>query len=167
LEKLIEMANLQYSNQGIAEIQKIPSRWLPIRNKRGEIVSAKIEEQSTVDFIGRYIDTPIAFDAKSVLHENKWYLRKLEPHQYEFLKKWSRGGLSFILLGFWATEEFFLLPFDYIQAKYIKWEKGGGASVKLTELKESFPVIKPGGRVVLDYLSVINAKTKLKEVALT
>ena len=155
LEELIELSNMQYSSRGIAEIQKIPSRWIPIRNTSGKIVSAKIEQQSTVDFIGRYGNTPIAFDAKSVQSETKWYLRNLEQHQFEFLDKWQQGGLSFVLLGFWVTEEFFLLPFNYVQNKYNTWKKGGVASVKLEELKQSFPVVKPGGKVALDYLSVI------------
>jgi len=158
LEDLIETANRQYFMQNIAIIHKVPSKWIPIRNKDGKIVTAKIETRSIVDFIGRYYDMPIAFDAKSVLNEEKWYLRNLEDHQYQFLKKWeTEKSKAFVLFGFWKTEEFFFVPFRYIHLKRLLWKKGGPASIKLQELRRDYPVIPLNkGRTVLDYLSVID-----------
>jgi len=118
LEELIKISNIQYRRKGIALIHKVPSEWLPIRNSKGRIVSAKIEEKASVDFIGRDRDIPIAFDAKSVAKGDRWYLRRLEEHQYRFLKDWETGrARSFILLGFWETKEFFLIPFKFVSRK--------------------------------------------------
>lgn len=163
LESLIDLTNQRYSLNDIAEIQKIPSNWLPIRDHRGKVVSAKIQKPSTVDYLGRYGGAPIAFDAKSVQTQTKWYLSKLPQHQFDFLERWQKCGLSFILLGFWATEEFFFLPFGYIRIKYNAWLKGGGASLDLTDIREEFPSVKPGGKFALDYLSIAGkARRELK-----
>lgn len=160
LENLIELANKQYRKKGIAVIHKVPSKWIPIRNKKGRVVTAKIEEKAAVDFMGRYKNIPIAFDAKSVSKDNRWYFRNLPEHQFDFLKDWHTGdSLSFILLGFWRTEEFFVLPFEFIKERRDIWLNGGRASLQLEELRELFPVVKIQNKgVVLNYLSALGEK---------
>lgn len=158
LEDLAILANKQYRQQGIAVIEKIPSSWLPIRNGQGKIVTAKIEARAPVDFIGRYQNMPIAFDAKSVSKGNRWYWSKLPMHQYEFLRDWEAGqARSFILLGFWQQEEFFFLPFWFIKEGYEKHlARTGPASLLLQDLERLFPVIRPSEKgIVLDYLASI------------
>lgn len=158
LEDLIEISNKQYRKKKIAVIHKVPSKWLPIRNGKGKIISAKIEEKASLDFLGRYKDIPIAFDAKSVTKDDKWYFRNLYEHQYEFLRDWHTGvSLSFILLGFWKTEEFFVLPFEFIDERRNIWLNGGQASLRLDELRELFPAVRIQSRgIPLDYLSVLS-----------
>lgn len=63
-ESLIEYANRQYRQDGIAVIEKQHTLCKPLRNGTGRIVSAKYEEKATVDFMGRYGERPIAFEAK-------------------------------------------------------------------------------------------------------
>lgn len=157
LEDLIELANQQYRKKGIAVIHKVPSKWIPIRNGKGKIVSAKIDEKAAVDFIGRYGGTPIAFDAKSVAKDDKWYFRFMPDHQFEFLKDWHKDGAkSFLLIGFWKTEEFFVIPFEFLEEKRTVWLNGGAASLKLEELRELFPVVRIKNRgIVLDYLKAL------------
>ncbi|MGB4412127.1 MAG: Holliday junction resolvase RecU [Atribacterales bacterium] len=158
LEDLIKLANEQYRKKGIAVIHKIPSKWVPIRNKKGKIVSAKIDEKAGLDFMGRYKHMPIAFDAKSVTKGNRWYLKNLSKHQFNFLKDWHTDKTpGFLLLGFWETEEFFVIPFDFLSQRWDKWLIGGPASFKLEELREVFPVIRIQQHgVILDYLSVLD-----------
>lgn len=148
------MANIQYRRLGIAVIHKVPSKWIPIRDNGGKIVTAKIEERAAVDFIGRYMNIPIAFDAKSVLKDTRWYLRNVKQHQFDFLRDWESDiSKSYILLGFWKTEDFFFLPFSYFLKKHNNYTKGGPASLKLGDLKKEFCPIRINEKdVILDYL---------------
>lgn len=158
-EELIELANNQYRNKGIAVIHKVPSKWIPIRNNKGKVVTAKIDEKASVDFIGKYGDIPIAFDAKSISKDNRWYFRLMPEHQVEFLRDWNtEGSLSFVLLGFWKTKEFFAVPFEFFDERRNVWLDGGKASLTLEELRELFPTIKINQKrgIVLDYLKVLS-----------
>ena len=72
-EQLIEMANTQYRNKKIAVIHKVPTAWIPLRDGRGRIVSAKVEEKAAVDFLGTYCGQSLAFDAKHCSDERiRW-----------------------------------------------------------------------------------------------
>ncbi|OPL10236.1 MAG: hypothetical protein AVO34_11560 [Firmicutes bacterium ML8_F2] len=155
LEELVELANIQYRRLGIAVMHKVPSKWIPIRNKHGKLISAKIEEKAAVDFMGRYFNIPIAFDVKSVLKDTRWYLKNIEHHQLKFLVDWETGtARSYVLLGFWKTEEFFFLPFRYVHEKYLRRLAKGPASLKLDDLREEFPIIKIQNKgIILDYFS--------------
>jgi recombination protein U len=50
LEELIAAANWSYRQKKIAVIHKVPSEWLPIRNRSGKIISAKITKKAAVDY---------------------------------------------------------------------------------------------------------------------
>ncbi|MCL6557754.1 MAG: Holliday junction resolvase RecU [Firmicutes bacterium] len=138
LEHLIVQANAVYRAQGRAVIHKVPTAWVPIR--RGpKIVSAKVEEKAAVDFIGHVAlpggPLPVAFDAKEVSRGDRWSLLKLEEHQYEYLKDCARtGAFSFVLIGYWQLQRFFILPFVDLEKRWEAWKSGSGsASVKAGE----------------------------------
>ncbi|MGB9813509.1 MAG: Holliday junction resolvase RecU [Thermovenabulum sp.] len=155
LEDLIIMANRQYRAQGRAIIHKIPTAWMPLRDGRGRIVNAKVEEKAAVDFLGAYKGRPIAFDAKHTYEERiRW--DRIEPHQAEFLKEWQQtGGISFVLLGY-SMERFFVVPWDYWEEGMRAWVyKKGEASISINQMKPEWEVKQKWG-VVLDYLEVVD-----------
>lgn len=159
LEKLIIQANNRYYQTREAIINKIPTEWIPIRRK-DKFVSAKVERKSIVDFRGHVVlpdgPLPVAFDAKEVSVGDKWYLRYLEEHQYEYLLAHHEArGYSFVLIGFWQLQRFFVLPFPELEKRRSLWKSGGPASVKAGE---------PGLIEVkfLDYLAFLRKKGNWK-----
>jgi len=139
LEKLVVQANAIYRTQDRAVIHKVPTAWVPIR-QGSRIVSAKVEEKAAVDFIGHIAlpsgPLPVAFDVKEVSRGDRWPLSKLEPHQYEYLKDCARtGAFSFVLIGYWQLQRFFVLPFPELQKRWDAWKSGDGpAGVRAGEV---------------------------------
>ncbi|NHM27994.1 recombinase [Desulfofundulus sp. TPOSR] len=139
LEDLIKQANDRYRAQKLAVIHKVPTAWVPIRGPGGKIVSAKVEEKAAVDFLGHVFlpsgSLPLAFDAKEVSRGDRWPLSKLEPHQYEYLRDCAlTGAFSFVLIGFWELNRFFVLPFPELERRWVAWRgKTGPASVRAGE----------------------------------
>lgn len=143
LEQLLKIQNDQYTRKGIALIHKVPTEWIPLRDcNNGKIVSAKVENQAAVDFLGVYQGIPIAFDAKHT-KEKRISWSRLEPHQWEFLQKWEKcGGIAFVLVG-WDMKRFFVIPIS-------EWGLEG-KSVLLPNLQ---PVPLKGG--LPDYLKAVS-----------
>ncbi|SHJ45718.1 Holliday junction resolvase RecU [Desulfofundulus thermosubterraneus] len=139
LEDLIKLANDRYRSRKLAVIHKVPTAWVPIRGPGGKIVSAKVEEKASVDFLGHVLlssgPLPLAFDAKEVSRGDRWPLSKLEPHQYEYLRDCAlTGAFSFVLIGFWELERFFILPFPELERRWAAWkDRTGPASVRAGE----------------------------------
>jgi recombination protein U len=161
LEDLIASANIIYRNRKEAVIHKVPTAWVPIRGAGGKIVSAKVEEKAAVDFLGHiYLSTgplPLAFDAKEVSNGNRWPLSRLEEHQYEYLKdSYLTGAFAFVLLGFWQSQRFYVLPFVELGHRWDVWKNGGRASVKAGEA--GLIEIK-----FLDYLSFLRRGCRCNE----
>lgn len=147
LEELIIIRNQLYARDGIALIHKVPTEWIPLRDHRGKIFSAKVEQKAAVDFLGTFRGRPVAFDAKHTKEERISWSR-LEPHQREFLLKWERcGGLAFVLVG-WDIKRFYVVPIQ-------EWGRQG-KSLLLPEA-DAWQVSVKGG--LPDYLS------NLREVA--
>lgn len=100
-----------------------------------KIVSAKITEQAVVDFIGHIFtrngSLPVCFDAKEVTKEKRWYFRRLEEHQYEYLRdRYLTGAYSFVLIAFWDLQSFYVLPFKELDRLWKGWKaKTGPASI--------------------------------------
>jgi recombination protein U len=157
LEQLIEIANRQYRSRGVAIIEKVPTEWLPIRDERGRIVTAKVTRKAIVDFVGTYRGAAIAFDAKECSgHRIRW--DRVEPHQAEFLDDWtSAGGIAFVLVGFTATHQHLVVPWSRWRAGWERSKHNGPASVSLAEL-EKVPeyIVKGTMRAALDYLEAVD-----------
>lgn len=144
LEELIIHANNRYRTNNKAVIHKVPTEWLPIRQKipgtrRTRIISAKVERKAAVDFLGHILlptgPLPLAFDAKEISKGDKWPLSRLEQHQFDYLRDCAlTGAFSFVLLGFWKYEKFFILPFKELEPKWKAWKKKTGpAHIKIND----------------------------------
>lgn len=138
-EDLIERANALYRARGLAVIHKVPTEWIPIRGPRGKIAAAKVERKAAVDFLGHVLlpsgrALPVAFDAKEVSRGRRWYLAKLEEHQFEYLADCAAtGAAAFVILAFWETGRFFALPFPELERRRAIWKAGGSASMRAGE----------------------------------
>ena len=143
LEELIIMANQSYRSRKKAVIHKVPTEWLPIRGKRpgekkSKIVSAKVEKKAAVDFLGHILlpggPLPLAFDAKEVSKGDRWPLSNLHEHQYEYLRDCAlTGAFSFVLIGYWQYQKFYILPFPELELKWDIWKAGGRAAIKIND----------------------------------
>lgn len=118
LENFVKFANERYENHGIAIIEKIPTEFIPIRNRTGKIVSVKVEHKSTVDFIGRYKEYPIAIEAKNTNQDTiRW--DAVQPHQAAFLDKFTEqpGTIGLVLVSF-GLKDFYAVPWAFWGAAY-------------------------------------------------
>ncbi|MGB9886295.1 MAG: Holliday junction resolvase RecU [Moorellales bacterium] len=118
LEELVKAANEAYRRRGVAVIHKVPTEWIPLRDRAGKIVGAKVERKAAVDFLGHVrvpgkdFAVPLAFDVKEVARGTRWPLAKLPLHQYEYLRDCSASGCAaFVLVAFWEPMRFYAVPF--------------------------------------------------------
>lgn len=170
-EGLIEYANKQYRQSGAAIIEKQHTLCKPLRSGTGGIVSAKYEEKATVDFMGRFGDRPIAFEAKHC-SADRIDLKRVEAHQCEFLRQWTaeRSAIGFVIISF-QLRDFYIVPWDgwqvalnarkdrrgetvMVESVRTEWQTTGKASIRKDELPKEW-AIKPGGSVALDYLAAV------------
>lgn len=118
LEEFIRYANARYAKDRIAVIEKLPTEFIPIRNSRGKICSAKVEHKSKVDFIGRYKSYPIAMEAKNT---NTASIRfdRIEPHQAAYMDTFTAqaGTIGLVLISF-NLERFYAVPWDFWGVAY-------------------------------------------------
>lgn len=172
LEDFVSNTNKLYRKVGRAMIDKQHTECKPIRNGRGQIVSARYYDKATVDYIGRTTDHGIAFDCKSC-NEDKIALGRLDDHQKAYLEDWQkiRGGVSFVLVSF--KMDIYVIPWDawkfataVSEDKELKKEKGtwngfapsGLKHIKKEELPPEWkvrPCVTKWGEFAHDYLSVI------------
>jgi recombination protein U len=175
-ESLIGYANSRYRSTGTAIITKQNTKFLPIRNGSGAIVSCKVEEKATVDYMGRFGDRPLAFEAKHCA-EDTISLNRVEPHQYEFLRDWSQGGICFVLVSF-NFRSFYLIPYygwamavlanrqkrrgDPVDVLPMDgFEATGKASIRKDELPDAWRV-ESGNAAALDYLRTVKRLWRLE-----
>lgn len=153
LEELIEKINAIYRQKNIALIHKVPTAWIPIRNRQGKIVTAKVDRKASVDFLGVYDKCAVAFDAKYT-GQRRMRWDRLAPHQMEFLAAWERaGGVGFVVVGF-GLENLYVVPWRWWQEGYDKWQaREDMASFCADDMATGWSV-RPG-RVPLDYLASV------------
>lgn len=159
LEELIVMSSQAYRTRKIGLIQKVPTPWLPIRDAKGKIVSAKVERDEAVkavDFLGHVCLTgqviPLVFDAKETAAD-RWSLSRLEPHQYEYLAdSYATRAFAFILIGFMTRGRFFVLPFPALKERWNTWKSHSRpASITITDpalIEIWFPQYLSGERLI-------------------
>lgn len=117
-EQFIRYANGWYEREGIAMVQKIPTEFIPLRDNRGKIYSVKVEHKSTVDYIGRYKQYPLAMEAKNTNTDTiRW--DAVQPHQAEFLDNFTLqpGTIGLVLVSF-NLETFYAIPWAFWGAAY-------------------------------------------------
>jgi penicillin-binding protein-related factor A (putative recombinase) len=168
-ESLLEMANRRYRNTGAAIVEKQHTKFIPLRNGTGGFITCKVEEKGTVDFVGRYGERPLAFEAKHN-SADRIALDRVQDNQRDFLNDWTKNdaAIGFVLVSF-KFADFFLIPWDYWEAatkaragKTTKavsfapmctpWQTTGKASINKAELPEEWRV-QLGTAAVLDYLA--------------
>lgn len=173
LEEFVKYANERYRSAGKAVVVKIPTEFIPIRNNKGKVVSCKVEQKSSVDFIGRYRNIPIAIECKQT-SKDRISFSEVKDHQARFLDKFVGeygAGFGAVLVSF-KFERFFLVPWEFWKiarnlwtntrgekANVIcygqRWETPGKASVSADELLPQWEV-KLNNKYGLAYLSKID-----------
>jgi recombination protein U len=141
LEELIISANEVYREKHIATVEKVPTEWIPLRNRKTHrIASAKVDHKAIVDFLGNYMARPIAFDAKLVTTTasqkgDRVYLREIDDNQAKFLQYWTHDGSpGFVLVSF-NLRQFFVITWQYWRGRSIAARaKDGPASLTLDTL---------------------------------
>lgn len=163
LEELIKVSNAIYRSKAIATIHKVPTAWLPIRGNDGRIVTAKVDEKASPDFLGVYRGRGVAFDAKHT-QSNRIRWDRVEDHQAEFLDNWEvSGGIAFVLVEF-GDCVCYVVPWYEWREELDRWRQHGGqASVAEGELLAGGRV-DSGRGVPLDYLAVVDKLSPWAEV---
>lgn len=117
-EGYIRFANERYKQQKLACIEKQATEWLPLRNGKGKIVSAKVEEKANVDFLGRYKSIPIAIEAKSTF-EDSIRFDAVQPHQADYMDDFTEapGTIGLVVVSF-NLKNFFVIPWAFWKAAY-------------------------------------------------
>ena len=112
-EEFIRFANRRYEMKHQALITKMPTEFIPLRNGYGKVTGAKVEHKSTVDFIGRYKQYPIAIEAKNT-NEDSIRFDRVEPHQAAYMDKFTEepGTIGIVLVSF-KLERFFAVPWAF------------------------------------------------------
>ncbi|WP_036463781.1 Holliday junction resolvase RecU [Mycoplasmopsis sturni] len=111
----------------INHIAYIEKKHLPIKfskivlqNHKLNFENAIVLSKSTVDYIGCYNGSFIAFEAKTCDSE-LFSLSNLKEHQFEYLENISNnGGEAFVIFFFSAKKEFYKLDIKKIMAI---WQK--------------------------------------------
>ncbi len=116
-EGLIKFANERYKQQKLACIEKQATEWLPLRNGKGKIVSAKVEEKSSVDFLGRYKIIPIAIEAKSTF-EDSIRFDAVQPHQADYMDEFAVPGTIGLIAVNFNFQHYYVIPWVFWQAAY-------------------------------------------------
>ena len=178
-EAFIEFANARYKANGVAIVEKQHTKFIPLRNGAGKVVNCKVEQKATVDFMGRFGNRPIAFEAKHCSKE-VIALNRVESHQEEFLRDWTSQcdtAIGFVLVSF-KFQDFYLIPWTYWQMALIArgnkipmtgrwqpmmtdWTATGKASIREDELPTEWKV-KTETAVGLDYLERVSALWRMK-----
>lgn len=176
-EKIIIMQNERYRMQGDAVIDKQNTKFIPIRNASGAIVSCKVEEKATVDFMGRYKQYPVAFEAKHNSADNMRFDR-VEIHQQAYLDDWDHdGAIAFVAVNF-NFDSAFIIPWRFYKAAIetrqrqqknityramgMQWVITGKASFRADELPSVWKV-PIGGYGGFDYMATVKKVWGLEE----
>lgn len=134
LESFVEFANARYRHYGIAVVEKQHTHFTPIRNRQGKIVSCKVEEKATVDFMGRYRSIPVAIECKHT-SSDRIRFSEVKDHQSAFLNDFvGEYGLGFgaVLVSF-KMERFFLVPWCFWSAARDMWIRDRGEKAAVIE----------------------------------
>ena len=156
-EEEIEYTNRLYRGHALAVVQKIPTPITPIEvdNRAHTISKAYFEKKSTVDFIGAAQGVPIAFDAKETRYKHL-PIRNIHPHQIEFMEEFrNQGGVCFLLVRFYFTNEVFFLPCEELAKHYGRSLRGGRKSIAYAEFEKNYLVHSKGGYPI-HYLEAVN-----------
>ena len=118
LEEFLKFANDRYRHKKLAHIEKQCTEFIPIRNRAGKIVDAKVEHKATFDFLGRYKSYPIAIEAK---HSSEDTIRwdRIEENQAADMDSFCKepGTIGLVVVSF-NLRRFFAIPWAFWSAAY-------------------------------------------------
>lgn len=127
LEEFLKFANDRYRHKRLAHIEKQCTEFIPIRNGAGKIVSCKVEQKATFDFLGRYKSHPIAIEAKN---SNEPSIRwdRIEENQADDMDSFTAepGTIGLVVVSF-SLKRYFAIPWAFWQAAYNARVRPGGS----------------------------------------
>lgn len=163
LESFVEFANARYRHYGIAVVEKQHTHFTPIRNRQGKIVSCKVEEKATVDFMGRYRSIPVAIECKHT-SSDRIRFSEVKDHQSAFLNDFvGEYGLGFgaVLVSF-KMERFFLVPWPFWSAARDMWIRDRGEKAAVIEYGMSWTTPGKASVSAADLLPEWEVKLNIK-----
>lgn len=167
LEEMLDMTCEQYYCKKIATIKKVPTPFKIIgKDPTTNALLCVPDKKSTVDYMGEYRGLGFAMEAKSTESKTSYRIDgwDRESHQRDFLEHWR--GLRYYFITFWFLREHYLIPYDLYIEQYNTAAKGGPKSIPIHWFRENFTPIPEGGRVVLDFLKIVDTDLKDKELIL-
>ena len=131
-EDFLAFVHARYQTTGTACVHKVPTEFIPLRDRTGKVCSVKVEHKSCVDYLGRYKGTPVAIEAKHTENDRMLFSR-VEPHQAEYMDDFCKDpeAVGIILVSF-KLQRFFAVPWQFWKQARDAWEAGSG--------KTSYPV---------------------------
>lgn len=156
LEELLNVTNDVYRSRGLALIQKIPTPITPmeIDKTTRHITLAYFDQRSTVDYIGAVQGIPVCFDAKECASDT-FPLANVHPHQIAFMDEFRKqDGAAFLIIGFTARDEMYLLPFEELERYWKRMEDGGRKSFTYAEMEKQYRVRRTS-EVPVHYLEAL------------
>lgn len=179
-EDFLKFVNERYQADGTACVHKVPTEFIPLRNSKGQVCSAKVETKSCVDYLGRYKNIPVAIEAKHT-DDKRISFSRVEPHQADYLDDWSKDpdAIALVVVSF-SLKKFYSVPWPFWKTAAIAWEMKkagkdpgkqtvreygwewttpGMASVSEEQMLPDWE-IKTGGRSGLPYLEIIDKMTR-------
>ena len=159
-ENLINLANRQYKNKGIALIYKRPTPVKVLKSKGTRVLSGFYEAKSTVDYSGIYKGKPIEFEAKSVSGK-RFDLKNVHKHQLGYLENAEQhGAVAFLLVEFRDTREVFYTPLSMVRLAVRNAKNGGRKSIPIDDFQIYADEVLQGQGIVLDYLKTVDKHSK-------
>ncbi|MFB5761058.1 Holliday junction resolvase RecU [Paenibacillus medicaginis] len=158
-ESLLDFSNQLYERNGVAVINKRPTPVKVTKSSGNRILAGYFERASTVDYDGSYRGRAIAFEAKSVKSLERFELKNLHEHQFDYLQRSEEvgGAIAFLLVEFTKHGTTFLLPVQTLRTYWREYQKPGGKvrSIPLADFEiYAYEVRK--GRYPVDYLSTVD-----------
>lgn len=113
LEELIDHANGFYRSRGLGLMVKVPTEFIPLRDRQGRVHGVKVTHKATVDFIGRWQGMPLAVEAKST-STGTIRLDAVQDNQATDLDAWTAatGAAGLVVVSF-GYERFFSVPWQF------------------------------------------------------
>lgn len=153
LERLLDMTNNQYRNEGVADIRKVPTP-VSIKGNNKGVITGHVTKGEWVDYVGIYDGRAIVFDAKETSSATSFPLVNISDHQYELLQSWhQKGAAAFLIVQFTKKfEEIYILQFADLEEWWKRAQEGGRKSIPHKFFVENCRLVKSEGGFVLDYL---------------
>lgn len=164
LEQILNRTNNYYNN--VAKCAVIYKKPTPIQivkvdysSKRAAttIREAYFKQPSTTDYNGIYKGHYIDFEAKETKNKTSLRLSNFNEHQVEHMRKvLKQDGISFEIIRFTLTEEYFLLYANHVISFWDNQKYGGRKSITKNFIENNGYRIELGLEPELNYLKCVD-----------